>query len=124
MPGTSRKRAQYPQRRADFTYEYTYPDGYLLGMVVVDTSTGDPLVTGLHLKRMAVPVEELNALRDLVTFAIHVDADADKRVDGGVLSELIQLAGGHLQRFVRMFLVGEGGGRRAADRVGEPALSR
>src|SRR6185436_13192605 len=43
--------------------------------------------------------------------------------NNGVLSELIQLADGHLQRLVRMFLVGEGGVRRvrAADRVGEPS---
>lgn len=50
-------------RRADFTFEYAYPEGYLLAAVVVDTSEPAPLVTGLHLKRMTVPVERLNAFR-------------------------------------------------------------
>jgi hypothetical protein len=50
-------------RRADFTFEYTYPQGYLLATVVVDTSDGAPRVTGVHLKRMALPAEQLNAFR-------------------------------------------------------------
>jgi hypothetical protein len=49
------------ERRADFTFEYAYPAGYLLAAAVVDSSGPTPVVTGVHLKRMTVSVERLNA---------------------------------------------------------------
>lgn len=50
-------------RRADFTFEFTYPQGFLLGLVVVDSSGPVPVIAGLHLKRMAASLERVNAFR-------------------------------------------------------------
>ena len=47
--------------RAQFTYEYRFPGAWLLGLVVVDTTTGSPRVAGLHLRRMPDSLSRINA---------------------------------------------------------------
>lgn len=59
-------------QRAQFTYEYPFPRGYLLGLVVVDSSGPEPVVMGLHLKRMPDSLARVNAFGFAGKTARHV----------------------------------------------------
>jgi hypothetical protein len=50
-------------QRSQFSYEYAYPSGYVLGLVVVDSSGPAPLVAGIHLRRMPDTLARVNAFR-------------------------------------------------------------